>query len=39
MDEKEDDVTRIKKIQTDLHANFIEIVKNSRGEKLIDPEK
>ena len=39
VDEKEEDVMRIKKIQTDLHANVIEIVKNSRGEKLIDPEK
>ena len=39
MDEKPEDVQRLKNIQLDLHSNFIEIVKKSRGKKLIDPEK
>ena len=39
MDEKQEDVDRLKKIQLDLHADFIKIVKESRGSKLKDPEK
>ena len=39
VDEKPEDVQRLKNIQLDLHSNFIEIVKKSRGKKLIDPEK
>jgi len=39
MDEKQEDVERLKKIQLDLHADFIKIVKESRGSKLKDPEK
>ena len=30
MDEKQEDVERLKKIQLDLHADFIKIVKDSR---------
>ena len=36
---KEDDIQRLKKIQLDLHSDFIKIVKDSRGKKLIEPEK
>ena len=39
MDEKQEDVERLKKIQLDLHADFIKIVKESRGAKLKEPEK
>ena len=39
VDEKPEDVQRLKNIQLDLHSNFIEIVKKSRGKKLKDPEK
>ena len=39
VDEKPEDVQRLKNIQLDLHSNFIDIVKKSRGEKLKDPEK
>ncbi len=39
VDEKEEDVQRLKKIQLDLHSDFIKIVKESRGNKLIDPER
>ena len=39
VDEKEEDVKRLKNIQLELHADFIKIVQNSRGSKLKDPEK
>ncbi len=39
VEEKEEDVKRLKNIQLDLHKNFIDIVKNSRGIKLKEPEK
>ncbi len=39
IDEKEEDVSRLKKIQLELHADFIKIVEKSRGKKLKDPEK
>ena len=39
VDEKEEDIKRLKNIQLDLHKNFIEIVEKSRGKKLVDPEK
>ena len=39
VDEKEDDVKRLKNIQLELHADFIKVVETSRGSKLKDPEK
>ena len=39
VDEKEDDVKRLKSIQLELHADFIKVVETSRGSKLKDPEK
>ena len=39
IEEKQEDVERLKKIQLDLHSDFIKIVKQSRGEKIKDPEK
>ena len=38
-EEKEEDIQRIKKIQLELHSDFINVVKTSRGTKLIDVEK
>jgi signal peptide peptidase SppA len=38
-EEKEEDIQRIKKIQLELHSDFINVVKTSRGSKLIDYEK
>ena len=38
-EEKGEDIERIKKLQLELHSDFIEVVKKSRGSKLIDPEK
>jgi len=38
-EEKDEDIERIKKLQLELHADFIEVVKKSRGPKLKDPEK
>jgi len=38
-EEKEEDIERIKKLQLELHSDFIEVVKKSRGVKLKDPEK
>ncbi len=38
-EEKEEDIERIKKLQLELHSDFIEVVKKSRGSKLIEPEK
>ena len=39
MDEKEEDIKRLKDIQLELHADFIQVVETSRGKKLKDPEK
>ena len=38
-EEKVEDSERIKKLQLELHSDFIEVVKKSRGSKLKDPEK
>ena len=38
-EEKEEEIERIKKLQLELHSDFIEVVKKSRGPKLKDPEK
>ena len=38
-EEKDEDIQRIKKLQLELHADFINLVKKSRGSKLKDPEK
>ena len=38
-EENEDDIQRLKKIQLELHSDFINVVKTSRGSKLIDTEK
>ena len=38
-EEKEEDIQRLKKIQLELHSDFINVVKTSRGSKLIDTEK
>jgi signal peptide peptidase SppA len=34
LDEKEDDIERLKSIQLDLHKDFIKVVEDSRGSKL-----
>ena len=34
LDEKPEDIERLKKIQLDLHEQFISLVKNSRKNKL-----
>tara|TARA_B100000427_G_scaffold72117_1_gene58328 strand:- start:3393 stop:4202 length:810 start_codon:yes stop_codon:yes gene_type:complete len=34
MDEKEEDINRLKKIQLELHQDFIDVVEESRGSKL-----
>ena len=34
MEEKKEDIERLKKIQLDLHKDFINVVENSRGSKL-----
>ena len=39
VDEKEEDIKRLKSIQLELHADFIKVVETSRGDKLKDPEK
>ena len=39
VEEKEEDVKRLKKIQLELHDDFIKVVETSRGSKLKDPEK
>tara|TARA_B100001093_G_scaffold443777_1_gene446344 strand:+ start:799 stop:1611 length:813 start_codon:yes stop_codon:yes gene_type:complete len=39
VEEKEDDVKRLKSIQLELHADFIKVVETSRGSKLKDPDK
>ena len=38
-EEKVEDIERIKKLQLELHSDFIDVVKKSRGSKLKDPEK
>ena len=38
-EEKEEDIQRIKKLQLELHTDFINLVKKSRGSKLKDAEK
>src|SRR6267142_1156796 len=37
--EKEEDVTRLKGIQNEIHEMFIALVRTSRGERLTGPEK
>jgi len=39
VEEKEEDVKRLKSIQLELHNDFIKVVETSRGSKLIEPEK
>jgi signal peptide peptidase SppA len=39
VEEKKEDIERLKKIQLELHADFIKVVETSRGSKLKDPEK
>ena len=39
VEEKEEDVQRLKKLQLELHGHFIKVVEKSRGKKLKDPEK
>ena len=34
LDEKKEDIERLKNIQLDLHKNFIDVVEKSRGSKL-----
>ena len=38
-EEKEEDIQRLKKIQLELHSDFINVVKASRGSKIVDAEK
>ena len=39
VEEKDEDVKRLKNIQLELHEDFIKVVEKSRGSKLKDPEK
>ena len=39
VEEKDEDIERLKKIQLELHSDFINVVKESRASKLIDIEK
>ena len=39
VDEKKEDIERLKKIQLELHADFIKVVKDSRANKIKDGEK
>ena len=39
VEEKEEDVKRLKNIQLELHADFIKVVETSRGSKLKDPDQ
>ena len=39
VEEKEEDIKRLKNIQLELHDDFIKVVETSRGTKLKDPEK
>ena len=34
LEEKKEDIERLKKIQLDLHKDFIDVVEASRGSKL-----
>ena len=38
LEEKNEDIERLKKIQLDLHKDFIDVVEKSRGNKLIKSE-
>ena len=38
LEEKKEDIQRLKDIQLDLHKNFIEVVEESRGSKLVKKE-
>ena len=38
-EENKEDIERIKRLQLELHSDFISVVKKSRGSKLKDPEK
>ena len=39
VEEKEEDIKRLKSIQLELHDDFIKVVETSRGSKLKEPEK
>ena len=39
VEEKEEDIKRLKNIQLELHADFIKVVQTSRGSKLKEPDK
>ena len=39
IEEKEEDIKRLKNIQLELHVDFIKVVETSRGSKLKDPGK
>jgi len=39
VEEKEEDIKKLKNVQLELHADFIKVVETSRGSKLKDPEK
>jgi len=39
VDEKEEDIKKLKDIQLELHTDFIKVVETSRGKKLKNPEK
>ena len=39
VEEKEEDIKRLKDIQLELHSDFIKVVETSRGKKLKDTEK
>ena len=39
VEEKEEDINRLKSIQLELHNDFIKVVETSRGKKLKEPEK
>tara|TARA_E500000178_G_scaffold214158_1_gene211544 strand:+ start:150 stop:962 length:813 start_codon:yes stop_codon:yes gene_type:complete len=39
VEEKEEDIKRLKSIQLELHSDFIKVVEASRGSKLQEPEK
>ena len=38
LEEKKEDIQRLKDIQLDLHKNFIDVVEESRGSKLVKKE-
>ena len=39
VEEKDEDIKRLKSIQLELHSDFIKVVEQSRGSKLKEPEK